>query len=200
MAGRVEIFNLALSRVGVTKEVMDPSELSQEAKKCRLFYERKFKLSLCQYPWPFATRRRELALLETFTSGPWFYRYAMPADCEKPQSIQPPTPNPTDDELVPWEIEAHPETGERTLLTNEVNAILVYTSNEIPEAFFPEHFVEVLAWNLAVELAMPLTKKADVLTAAVNGARTALLYARTSQLNENQNQPEPESEFLRARR
>lgn len=164
-----------------------------------LFYERVLHRTLGQYPWYFATKRATLVLLETDPTTEWHYRYAVPSDMERPQYIEGGRRNQPTEELVKWQLEGSDDGSTRTLLTDQASPVLVYTSRSASTVIYPEYFTNLLAWNLASEIAMPLTAKADIGNMAMNAARIALLDARTSALREQQPDDALESEFVRAR-
>ena len=213
-----EICNMALSRLGIREKItsLDPAT-SQEAVECALNYQTVVERTLCQYPWTFATKRKTLTLIESAPNKEWLYRYEYPADCVSPRYIEATARNVPVDLMIKWQVEAtdadipglfypDPQIGgqvhkpwRKSILTDEAAPVLVYTANTVPENLYPGHFVNLLAWNLAVELAMPLLSKPDVASMAMNAARVALLDARTNALNEGVHDNPLESEFIRAR-
>jgi hypothetical protein len=200
-ASVVDICNIALSRVGVKERIntLDAPARSEEQRLFMLFYERVLHRTLGQYPWYFATKRATLVLLETDPTTEWHYRYAVPSDMERPQYIEGGRRNQPTEELVKWQLEGSDDGSTRTLLTDQASPVLVYTSRSASTVIYPEYFTNLLAWNLASEIAMPLTAKADIGNMAMNAARIALLDARTSALREQQPDDALESEFVRAR-
>ena len=202
MSSQIEICNTALVRVGIFDPVASLEhsvDASKESRTLALVYPRALKLALACYAWPFATRRALLALLEEQPNPLWAYRYALPVDCVKPRYIEAALRNATTEELVRWELEANASLGSVTLLTDEVNARLVYTTDQMPaEAYSPE-FEDYLAWSLALEIAMPLSARPEVVSMCVNAKKTAMLYARTAALNEGQPDLPREDSFTRSR-
>src|SRR5687768_841518 len=85
MASPVSICNMALSHVGISKEIasIDPPDKNDQARACARFYEEDRDECLRDFPWAFARRIVELALVETLaTDGTrdWAYSYRMPSD------------------------------------------------------------------------------------------------------------------------
>jgi len=190
---------MAISRVGVRQRIASITEASEEARLCSLNWDLVVAKTLCQYPWGFAGRRSALAIIEENPNVEWLFRYAMPVDCESPRYIQGAGRNLPNELRVRWQVEGDGTAERSSILTDEAEAVLVYTTNAVATNLYPAHFVDLLVWNLACELAMPLVAKVEVAGLCINAARTALLYARTAQLNEGQEDMPLESEFVRAR-
>jgi len=197
----VEVCNIALSYLGVRERIvsLDPPAKSQEQQILSLFYERVYRRTLGQYPWKFATKRKLLTLIEDDPNSEWSYRYAVPSDLECAQYIEGSARNLPTELLIKWQMEGS-ESGEaRTLMTDQEDPVLVYTTRDANPVIWPEYFTNLLAWNLAATVAMSITAKPDVANMAANAARIALLDSRTSALNEGQKDDALESEFVRAR-
>lgn len=63
----MDIWNTALSHLGISKEVASVDESSAEAKACRRFYDTTIKAVLKDYSWPFASK---IATLNLITANP----------------------------------------------------------------------------------------------------------------------------------
>lgn len=87
MASDLDIFNQALSRIGIDQFIGDPNETSKAGTLYRLWYDTCVDACLRDFPWNFATRLIALAPL-TLTPPPgWLYVYAYPVDCLMAQSV-----------------------------------------------------------------------------------------------------------------
>lgn len=80
------VCNVALSRIGVTKRILDiDTETTVEAEQCRLHYAKVTDATLRAFPWPWATKYAALTLYagtaETPVNHDWQYSYRKPADC-----------------------------------------------------------------------------------------------------------------------
>ena len=72
MASKTEIANLALSHLGVGKEIGNlDTEKTEEAVAMRRFYESARDATLRDFPWPFATRMVALALVASPPTQWW---------------------------------------------------------------------------------------------------------------------------------
>jgi len=84
MSSETEICNMALSHIGVGKEIANlDTERSQEASACRRYYENLRDKVLRDFRWPFATKFVELALIEETPTIEWRFSYRYPTDCVK---------------------------------------------------------------------------------------------------------------------
>jgi len=199
MASQVDICNMALGRIGARQRIGSMNEQSEEARILKLVYPQILGLTLEQVDWGFARRRKALTLLETDPNDFWAFRYELPADCACPRNIQGFTRNPTIEELIPWEVEGEDDPAKRTIFSDMEEAVLQYTRNDVPTGSYPSHFVHALAWNLAVEIAMPLTGTTDVVSYAINAANAAVIQCGSMSANQRQPDDARESEFVRAR-
>jgi hypothetical protein len=78
-ASEVEICNMALAQLGVSATIGALTERSKEAKACNLFYVTARDKTLRDFPWPFARRVEDLALVSDDLDE-WSYAYRYPAD------------------------------------------------------------------------------------------------------------------------
>ncbi|MCF4994214.1 hypothetical protein GIW70_19955 [Pseudomonas syringae] len=65
--------------------------------------------------------------------------------------------------------------------------------------FFDALFSDALAWRLGMELALPMSSTTELQQYCKQGYRESLTVAQASALNESQDDPEPESEFVSVR-
>ena len=77
----MDIWNTALSHLGISKEVASVDESSAEAKACRRFYDTTIKAVLKDYSWPFASKIATLNLITANPNDEWAYSYRYPSDC-----------------------------------------------------------------------------------------------------------------------
>lgn len=150
----VEIFNMALARVGVTRFISLFSDPSVEAMIGRVNYQQVLERVLEEFNWPFATKF--LALTEyvpplpTATSIPWHvawwggqtdpllapktlpdgwgYAYSYPADCLHARAIWSGLLPDYADSRIPYRVVDNGMSGYDTVLfTNQKDAVLEYT-------------------------------------------------------------------------
>lgn len=201
-SSNTEIANLALSHLGVSKEISNlDNEASAEASSCRRFYEPARKQTLRDFAWPFATKYAALGLVANLPAEieEWAYSYRYPSDCASLRRIVSGIRPETQQTRVPYQI-ARDITG-LLIYTNKTDAEVEFTFNETDVSRFPEDFVMALSLRIAMYVAPRLTA-GDPFKLRAGAAQ---LYAfeidraRASAGNEEQpNEPAP-SELERSR-
>lgn len=199
MTSVVSICNLALTNIGA-KSINDLAEASTEARACKQFYEITRDMMLQAYPWRFAGKTQALAELANNKPGAWQYAYKRPGDCLKVRWIRPaysdtdPSPLTLQDEVTtPYEIE-----GE-TIYCGLSPAFLRYTFKLVDPSKYPPMFVEALAWNLAVRLAMPITRDPNIRKEAFQLAMASAASAQAADANEVRETSDHDSQFVTGR-
>lgn len=153
MASKIDIFNLALTKLGA-KRATSPTETGN-ATHVNAVWDAILEEVLATFPWNFATRRVSLARLSTTPTYGYDYQFRIPA---QPKSLRiweavPDTENPT----KLYVIEGDAEGG--LLLTN-FNAIdIKHTVLILDTERYNPLFREVLALRLASEVAYAVTGK-----------------------------------------
>lgn len=199
MASVIGIYNMALSHLGVGKEVADVEEDSEEAAALNRFYEQARDEMLRAFPWPFATKIAALALVEEDPNDEWSFSYSVPSDCLALRRILSGSRNDSRQDRVPYR-EAYGTAG-AVIFTDMEDAELEYTVRVSDAGRFAPDFAQALACLLASYVAPRLT------AGDPNGLgkRALQLYqyyvsrAQAQALNEEQAEEEPQSEFVRGR-
>ena len=178
MASEVDICNLALGHLGDTATVasINPPEGSAQSEHCARFYPIARDALLEMHPWGFATKRVNLAALNS-TWPEWQYAYALPGDVVNLLAVMP--PNASDDYSVPmqslYNVNGAPipmagqyqpqpyntevlDDGTSVIYTNQEDAMLRYTALVKDPTKFSPLFVETLGYLLASKLAGPIIK------------------------------------------
>lgn len=76
------ICNMALNHLGVSAVIANvTSDMTGEAKACRLFYDTTRDEVLGDFAWPWATVPADLQLVEADPSEEWGFSYRYPNDC-----------------------------------------------------------------------------------------------------------------------
>lgn len=200
MASSTEICNLALSHLGVGKEIAAlETERSQEASACRRFFDLARDEALRDFAWPFATKIIALGLVEEEPNDEWNYAYRYPTDCLNLRRILSGTRNDTRQTRVPHRI-ARDDSG-RLIYTDTENAEAEYTILVDDPEQYPPDFTMALSLLIASYIA-PRVTGGDPFKM---GDRALRLYAlsiekaRANSINEEQTEEHPESEFIRGR-
>lgn len=174
----VDICNLALDAIGTRSTISSLSEQSKEAKACARHYAQAVSSILQAARWNFARKQAPLSLLKDATLNPpqtvpvpWVYEYAYPSDCVQgrfilpqwwvgpsgvpgavaaPQSNAPP---------VRWLVGLDQDASSnniKVILTNQPNAVLVYTAQINDTGLYDDQFVEALynylGWRICATL------------------------------------------------
>lgn len=200
MASDTEICNLALSHLRVAKEIANlETERSQEASACRRFYETARDASLRDFAWAFATKISTLPLVEEDPNDEWAYSYRYPTDCLKIRRILSGDRNDTRDTRVPYKIIQ--DSSGLLILTDKEDAELEYTIRADDPQRYPADYIMALSFRLAAYIA-PRVTGGDPFKLGERAMRMYMLevgMAQGSDLNEEQPDVTPDSEFIRAR-
>jgi hypothetical protein len=196
-SSQVQISNLALAHIGVSQFIAAPNEKSKEANICALFFEQVRDNLLESLEWNFASRRVKLAQTTSAITN-WLYAYQVPTDCIAARRLVMPGMRMLPSESrIPFEIGSD---GKQTvILTDQENAELIYTERVTDPNRFAPSFVTALSWYLAAEIAMPLAVSTQLADRAAKMAQAAFNSAAASDLQQEQEDNPPESEFIRAR-
>lgn len=167
MATEVSICNTALSYLGSVSTISALTDQTNEAAICDLHFDNTRNALLEEHDWAFA--RSQATLVEDGGDAPsgWTYVYTLPADCVSPRAIYTDT-DPIDFDLV--------YDGTNTLLvTDEEDAILIYTALVDTVTLFSPLFLNCLAAKLAVEIAIPITRSQSIFSSAMDRYTSALM-------------------------
>lgn len=202
MATRTEIANLALSHLGIGKEIANlDNEKSQEAVTMRRFYDQTRDAVLRDFPWSFATRFGALALVAappTETSE-WDYSYRYPTDCLMLRRIQTDVRIDTNQSRIVFKTGR--DSQGQLIYTDEANAKVEYTFREEDPSRYPADFILAFSLRLA-HYAAPRLTGGDPFKL---GNRAIQLYlqeismAQASSGNETVPDQVPDAEAIRAR-
>lgn len=200
MPSVVEIANLALSHIGVGKEIANiDTEKSEEAAAMRRYYTPARDEVLREYSWPFATQFVSLGLVAEDPTDEWNFSYRYPSDCIYFRRILSGVRNDTRQSRVPHKI-ARDVSG-LLILTDQENAKAEYTIREEDPQRFPADFVMALSYRLAAYVARRLSG-GDPFKLGEFSLRLyqiSLSKAQSTAENEGQIDEPPESEFIRTR-
>lgn len=200
MASKVGICNMALSHLGISKEIANfDTEKSEEAGACRRYYEEALNRTLRDFHWPFATKIAALALVGTDPNDEWSYSYRYPIDCLDVRRILSGVRNDTRQSRVSYMI-AQDSAG-LLIFTDTTNAEAEYTIKAENPLFYPPDFVLAFSFYLAHLIAPRVTggdqfKLGD---RAIKMYIGELMGAKKKALNEEQRDEEVQSEFIRVR-
>jgi len=227
VASDVDIANGALSMVGADAVVTSlvPPDGSAEAGHCARFYAQARKQLLEDQQWAFSKRRISLAQVDN-PSTIWEYAYAVPADMINALRVLQigylndlglffPAGSYLNyyadwaliDDLFTergssdFELEST-ATGQQILLTNEPNAVLMYTADVTDTTKYSPLFVSAFEMLLASYVAGPIVKGQEGVNMAIQYRKSAFeMNARAAGSNANSSVERAQhvAEHIRAR-
>lgn len=222
MADPVAICNMALGVCGARTTISSLSEGSKAARECKLWYDQALEAVLQATHWNFARKQIALTLLKDATRSPpdavpqpWLYEYAYPSDCVQGRYIMPMSANMPSS--VPGTVsmsqamgapprflvssEVDPNSGQpiKVILTNQPQALLVYTTRITDVNLFDGSFVMALAHYLGAKLCMPLSGDKALGKMAYDIADATTREARASNGNEGLTVADSIPDWIRAR-
>lgn len=196
---KAEICNLALSHLGVGNEILQfDTELSEEARACRRFFDLCRDTVLKDFAWPFATMNYTLVELEEDPTTEWDYSYRYPTDCLVLRKILSAIRTDYRESRVPYRI-AQDAQG-RVIYTDCEDAVCEYTSEMTDSTKFPPDFVMALSYKLAGYIAPRLTGGDPYELQQRMLSLYTLELTQAKRMAFNEEQPDVEdNEFIRAR-
>lgn len=193
-ASVVQICNLALSHLGAAA-ISSLTEKSAEGIACDLHYETCRDAVLRDYPWNFATKRIAMAPLDDTPPAGWSLVYSLPTDCLLAREIV----NSLGTDPIKFAIESNAGGSARVLLTDESQAVLIYTASVGEVTMFDPLFVEALSWKLASMICMPLTRDRNIMQMAQTMYLNTIALAQRADANEGEPETPAEAEWIVAR-
>jgi hypothetical protein len=153
----VALCNIALGHLAVGTTIAALTEKSKEAEACAQTYPIVRDELLREFPWPFATRRVALALIDENPSPTWAYRYRAPTDAVAYRGIDTgygryATTAQSFAQFVVGMDDAGP-----TIETNYPAATMLYTARVEDPTFYPADFAQALSYRLASMIAPRVT-------------------------------------------
>jgi hypothetical protein len=195
MASEIEICNIALGRIKVSRQIAALDEGSVEADQCARFYANARDNVLVDFAWGFANRYVALGLVAEDPSPEWAFAYRYPTDCLRARYLvtgtRPPQP--------PIAFELGNDDSGLLLYTNQPEALLKYTVRITNTELFSPDFADLVAWRLAPDLAIPLGRDKTTRAEALQAYQDQLVAAQVKAANEEQLDEAPEAESIRGR-
>lgn len=214
MASVVNIYNMALSKIGVTQRVSSLTEETEQRRTCSLWYEQCRDQVLRAYPWGFARTSEALALLSETPPPGWGYAYAYPTSCLLARAITTAAgcrassltyryedyePLWINSQQVPFTIQYSATTSQRIIATDLEAAYLVYTRQISDTTLFDPLFVNALACLLASEAGRALRADARLVREVAAEYQSAIAYAAAMTQNERAADRVPDSPSISVR-
>ena len=145
---KVEIYNNALLKVS-KKTVSTIDDDTYEANTCNALWDGALSRTLGAFNWSSCISYIALDELSTDPAGRYDKQYQLPNDCEK--VIRAYSSTDRDDFDFEW------VTNGRKLLTDETVVYIQYIARPTNTENLNAHITDVLIWNLAMVLCMPMS-------------------------------------------
>ena len=201
MASDTKIANLALSHLGVGKMISDltTEQGSQEAKVCREFYAISRDLVMRGFDWPFATETISLALVDTDPTDEWAFSYRYPTNCLKFRRILSSIRNDTRQSRVPYRVTR--DSSGKLIYCDIEDAQAEFTLHVTDAEKYPDDFVMAVSFRLAAYIAPRITAGDPFRLGerAIKFYQAEIAMAQVHAINEEQEEEEVDSQFIRER-
>ena len=201
----IDVWNLALGKIGVSNVVSSESEDILAARTCLRIWPDIRDEVLADYPMPFSKAQAVLVEDTGTTRVGWEHVYTLPSGFlaarflmsgELRIALVEPDARP------PFEIMLN-DTADGQILCcdlaeGDIDA-LVYTHQVTDVSVFPPAFVDAVAWRLAVELALSIKKDPVGAERAMQAYQLKIRDSFAQQLRGNREDPPLEGSGIRAR-
>lgn len=206
MASQTQICNLALAAIGTRSSIASINERSKEANALLVQYQTALEAVLQAAFWNFARKQVALTLLRDATAtpsqnvpAPWLYEYSVPSDCLQARYIMPQLINepgsaagaqslpPYVGPPVRWVFSSDVDAAGQdvnVILSNQPQALLVYTKRLANTELFDAQFTRAFAAYLGHSVCLQLTGDKTMWKASFEMADSITKQARASNGNE----------------
>lgn len=197
VVSKARICNLALAHINQTETQISnlDTDTGTVAIQCRIHYDIAREFVLADHPWNFAKKRVTLTDIGNPPSN-FAYRYDYPSDCIKMREIERITRKSLP---IPFGIEDDGSDNGVSIVTDQDQAVGIYTYNVQNVSLFSPSFVTALSWFLASELAPALTGSMEQQEATLTVYRNMMSAAKATDSDEAFQDPELDSPWERAR-
>lgn len=184
MANKTEIFNDVCLLLGITPDIQNAeTDDGDNAVAFRATYEGSRRTVLRDHPWGFANKRDILTVIGT-PPDDWAYQYLYPEDCVKALEIQKASRT---DKPIPFKVAQYEDADNgkvRVILTDQSEAVLIYTADEDDPDLFDEQFKDALVGLIAFKCAKLRSTDKDAQERAWNAYQRAKFSGTASDSNE----------------
>lgn len=205
MATAIDVYNLALTNLGVGTEVATVTERSTEAKAISRVFDTCVDEVLRSFDWPFATKNVELAVVteiedDNHPTTEFDFSYRYPSTCLKARRILSEIRNDSRKSRVTYR-EMGDDQG-TLIVTDKEDAVLEFTSNIGREpSRWSADFVTALAFLISSRVAPRLTKGDPFKLGdkMLGFYMRSIRIARANSADEEQEDEAPESDSILVR-
>lgn len=204
------ICNLALLRLGIAQQISDITDNTATARACNAVYEPCVRTMLRERPWSFAVRQVDLALVGQDLVSDWFYSYRYPSDYIVVNRVLPATlgtggtpvvylttNRQLDPETYPFKLGS--DASGRLIHTDVVDAVCEGTVYIADTSLFDPMFASALAWFIAAEISLSLTKNTSLYQNALGNYQQVASEGFASGMNEQKPRSPADADMVKAR-
>jgi len=199
----VDLVNQAFAKIGVTKGIEALTDQTPQAYLGELFYDHRLRLALRRWPWPFATKYADLALVagtETApVNGDWQYSYRWPSDCLFARRIVPPGGDGRKPVFTTIPFRIGRDATSLLVYTSQKDANLEYTMIDCGNLWADDLFLDWFTWELAVVFAPAHAKSPEHQSAAMAMAEATFQTAAAAAAREQEQQRPADAEWIASR-
>lgn len=198
-SSEVEIYNMACSSIGAASDIAATDEGSPEAVACNTWYTQVRDQVLGAAYWSSVRATARLAVLAErdndvdWVSGDpepgWNYAYARPSDMLRPRYLT----------TYAQFVLGLRGTNTPALMTNQENALLIYTKRQTEVNVWDADLAEAIAFQLGAHVAIQLTGSRGKRNEAYQLAQEKVTIARVNAANERQHTLEFQASAMVAR-
>lgn len=204
------ICNLALLRIGIATPIADITESSTAARALNAVWEQCVRTMLRERPWPFSVRQVDLALVGEQIFSDWLYTYRYPSDYINIHRISAPLVAATapaevfsftDRKPLPqsWPYAIGSDASGKLIHTDITEAVVMGTVYITDVGVYDPLFTSALAWFLAAEISLSLTKNKDIYANAKGNYDMVSSEAAATGLNEPKPKDAADADMIEAR-
>lgn len=198
---RTQICNMALSNANQEGVLMDvDTEQSNEADRCRQWYDISRLVVLAAYDWSFARKRADLVVHaddppSDFNDFLPRFRYQYPNDCIAIRNIK---PYDAYGRQRPFSVESAPNST-RSIVCAIDEAVMQYTFDNVDTFQFPPNVAIAISLVIGSYIVGPTTGRNNLKRDLIVQANLAVREAAAIDLNTEQDEPERDAEWIQAR-
>jgi hypothetical protein len=190
------ICNLALLRLGNSQPIASIDDPSAPARACKAVWDSCIQTMLRERPWPFAVRQVQLAVVGEGLVSDWLYSYRYPSGYinvhrlievqdDGDTAVIYTTQETSLKESQPFELGS--DASGRLIHTDCSNAYAFGTVNITDTNLFDPLFTSALAWFIASEICMTVTKSREL----INMTRSMYYETVSTAFAASANEPKP---------
>lgn len=193
---KVQIANMALFRLGQAQTIAALTEDSTAAQLLNAAYEPAAREVLRDVRPTIAQRTVALALIQEDPNDEWGYEYRWPLNCLTPLRIV--DGDRTMATPVPFAVAG--DASGKVIWTDEEDAVLLYVIDLATDpTHYPSELASALAWKLAAEVGLALSREPALAQRAEQKYHKALSIARAAQANEEVADAPSDASWIRDR-